>query len=114
VIEQGQARATLYRVALGLGLFTILEVAFYPSLATWAFLKASGRPGWDGSALPFVQLVGAVPAGLVLLGLCGASAFLASRGRVSLAWTLMLAAWLFNLVGFVASVLWYSRIPHVV
>ncbi len=54
---------------VALAVVLTLEVRFFPQLATWIYVVASGRPGWDGSALPAIQAFGALPAAIALLAM---------------------------------------------
>lgn len=85
-----------------------VEIVFYPQVATFLFRVFSGRPGWDGSALPYVQLFYALPAAIALLGAVVIGARLLARRRPSLLKAFVLAAVAVDLLLLGLSVAWYA------
>lgn len=86
------------------------EVCFYPQLATWLYLRLSGRTGWDGSGLDYVRAVFVVPVGVALTGGSVVFAFLLARRRPSAVMPLILLSWFLNGFLLALSISWYSGI----
>lgn len=100
-------RTTLRKPLLLLWSLLLVQTILYPQLATWVYRIATGREGWDGSALPFVQVVFAAPLALLLAILaellCRFSVRRAKSVRLPLLGILAL-----DLAVFVVSVAWYA------
>jgi len=85
-----------------------LEVVFYPQLATLLFQVFSGRPGWDGSGLPYVQVFYALPVAIALLGAVLIGARLLARRRPTLLKPFLFGAAAVNVLLLGLSVAWYA------
>jgi uncharacterized membrane protein YfcA len=84
------------------------EIVFYPQIASLLFKILSGRPGWDGGALPYVQVFYALPVGIALLGAVLIGARLLEKRRPALLKAFLLGAVGADLLLLVLSVAWYA------
>lgn len=87
--------------------FLLIQTILYPQLATGVYRIATGRGGWDGSGLPWVQIVFAAPLALLLAVL----AWMSFRTRVRDAKPVrpaLLGIVAFDVVAFLLSVTWYA------
>jgi hypothetical protein len=85
------------------------EVLFYPPLATDLYLWTSGRTGWDGSGLRYVQTTFVAPTGTALaLGMLLAAVWSARRRRRAFG-RVVGVGWILNIALLLFSIAWYAR-----
>lgn len=94
----------------GLAVVVLIEVLWYPLLATAAYTFFSGRGGWDGSALDYVQRYRVAPVGAVFSVLILAFAARSSLQGREPDRRAVIGAWLMNVTLFAISVLWYAKL----
>jgi|SoiMetStandDraft_2_1073263.scaffolds.fasta_scaffold37517_1 hypothetical protein len=86
---------------------TLVEVAFYPWVASWIYGLITGH-GWDGTALKYFRDVYVRPFGLVLGTACVIAALLTFRRRPEASLRVLAAAWVINLLALGLSIAWYA------
>lgn len=94
----------------GLGALVLIEVLWFPTLATAAYTFFSGRGGWDGSALGYVQRYRVVPVGALFWLLIMTVAVRSTVQNRPLHRRVAIGAWVMNLVLVLSCVLWYARL----
>jgi O-antigen/teichoic acid export membrane protein len=87
---------------------TVLEVAFYPWVASWIYGLITGH-GWDGTGLRYFQDAYVMPFGLVLGTASVITALLTFRRRPEASLTVLAAAWVVNLLALGLSIAWYAN-----
>src|SRR5262245_46226600 len=87
---------------------TVLEVVFYPWVASWIYGVITGH-GWDGTALRYFQDVYVIPFGLALGTASVITALRTFRRRPEASLRVLAAAWVVNLLALGLSIAWYAN-----